>query len=186
LDLKRIKTSILTGLFLCISPLWTDTTIPLTNPSFEEGTFDWTAAPSDTAAKLSTIIPETARTGKFNLRVSLADGGPGSWFQSTRTPVEKGKSCHLEFWTRRLKTRGVDIWVHLASPGAVRSHDSFASDPGSVLNHVLPRVRSGSIVLLHEGPRLNPSVRVTAIDRLLDTLTDRCLRCVIHTDAQLR
>ncbi|MFA6959883.1 MAG: polysaccharide deacetylase family protein [Opitutaceae bacterium] len=69
---------------------------------------------------------------------------------------------------------------------SVRSHDSFASDAGSVLNHVLPRVRSGSVILMHEGPRLNPSVRVTAIDRLLAALTERGLRCIIPTAAQLR
>lgn len=69
---------------------------------------------------------------------------------------------------------------------SVRSRDSFAVHPDRVLDQVLPRVRAGSIVLLHEGPRLHADVRVTAIERLLVALDERGLRCVIPADAQLR
>lgn len=110
-----MKTQILAGLILCTSPLWADTppATPslLTNPGFEEDTQGWVAAPSDTAAKLSTVIPAAARTGKAGLRVTQADGGPGSWFQSSRAPVEAGKSYRLQFWARTLKTSGVGVWV---------------------------------------------------------------------------
>lgn len=68
----------------------------------------------------------------------------------------------------------------------VRGHDSFATTPDRVLDHVIPRVRAGAILLLHEGPRLHPNVRVTAIERLLVALDERGLRCVIPDDAQLR
>lgn len=106
-----MKTTVLAGIFLCTSPLWADPALPLVNPGFEEGTAGWTAAPSDTAAKLSTIVPEAARSGKAGLRVTQADGGPGSWLQSGRTPVEAGKSYRLEFWARSIKLSGVGVWV---------------------------------------------------------------------------
>lgn len=68
----------------------------------------------------------------------------------------------------------------------VRGRDSFATTPDRVLDHVIPRVRAGSILLMHEGPRLHADVRVTAIERLLVALDERGLRCVIPDDAQLR
>ena len=110
-----MKTSILAGILFCTSPLWADTppATPslLANPGFEAGTQGWVSSAEDTAAKLSTVVPEAARTGKAGLRVTQADGGPGSWFQSSRTPVEVGKSYLLEFWARTLKTSGVGVWV---------------------------------------------------------------------------
>ena len=106
-----MKTPILAAIVLCTSPLWADTALPLANPGFEDGTQDWVASAEDTAAKLSTVIPSAARTGKAGLRVTQADGGPGSWFQCARIPVETGKSYRLEFWARTLKTSGVGVWV---------------------------------------------------------------------------
>lgn len=69
---------------------------------------------------------------------------------------------------------------------SVRSRDSFATTPDHVLNHVLPRVRAGSVILMHEGSRLAPAVRVTSVERLLAALDERGLRCVIPADSQLR
>ena len=109
----RTRLPILVGLFLCaVGARAADpAALPLVNAGFEEGVQGWTAAPSDTAAKLSTVIPEAAHTGKVGLRVNQADGGPGSWLQSSRTPVESGKSYQLKFWARTLKTSGVGVWV---------------------------------------------------------------------------
>lgn len=68
----------------------------------------------------------------------------------------------------------------------VRSYDSFARDTRQVLDYVVPRIRAGSILLMHEGPRLHPDVRVAAVERILVALSERGLRCAIPTDAQLR
>jgi peptidoglycan/xylan/chitin deacetylase (PgdA/CDA1 family) len=68
----------------------------------------------------------------------------------------------------------------------VRSRDSFARNSDQVLSRVMSRVHPGAIVLLHEGPKLHPRVRVIAITRILETLTARGWRCVIPTDGQLR
>lgn len=83
--------------------------------------------------------------------------------------------------TRALAARGL-----VCVAWTVRGRDSFAVHADRVLDHVLPRVRAGSILLMHEGPRLHAAVRVAAIERLLPALAERGLRCVIPTDAQLR
>ncbi|MFA6288959.1 MAG: heparinase II/III family protein [Opitutaceae bacterium] len=111
--ITRTRLSILAGLFLCAAGVRAadPAALPLLNAGFEEGATDWTASAEDKAAKLSAVVPEAARTGKAGLRVTQADGGPGSWLQSSRTPVESGKSYQLKFWARTLKTSGVGVWV---------------------------------------------------------------------------
>lgn len=68
----------------------------------------------------------------------------------------------------------------------VRSHDSFARNPDEILKRMRPQLRPGAILLMHEGPRLHASVRVTAVERVLEQLSALGLRCVIPTNAQLR
>ncbi|HTJ77799.1 MAG TPA: polysaccharide deacetylase family protein [Rariglobus sp.] len=69
---------------------------------------------------------------------------------------------------------------------SVRSGDAFARDPDVVVNRIMKRVRPGDIVVVHEGDRLHPAVRVEAIARLLEAFSARGIRCVIPTAAQLR
>ncbi len=69
---------------------------------------------------------------------------------------------------------------------SVRSCDSIARRPDRVVARVMKRVRPGAIVLMHEGARLHPRIRVEAIKRLLDALTARGFRCVVPTQEQLR
>lgn len=110
-----MKTSLLACLLLCTCPLRAETPkplpLPLVNAGFEDGNDGWIAAAEDKAAGLSTVISAAARSGNAGLRVVQAEGGPGSWFQSLRTPVEAGKSYRLEFWARTLKISGVGVWV---------------------------------------------------------------------------
>jgi peptidoglycan/xylan/chitin deacetylase (PgdA/CDA1 family) len=50
----------------------------------------------------------------------------------------------------------------------------------------MARVRPGSIVLMHEGPKLAPAVRMHALEGLLSALTARGLACVLPDPGQLR
>ena len=111
--LPHPRLSIVVGLFLCAAGVSAadPASPPLINAGFEEGVQGWTASAEDMAAKLSTVVPEAAHTGKTGLRVTQADGGPGSWLQSSRTPVEAGKNYRLQFWARTLKTSGAGVWV---------------------------------------------------------------------------
>jgi peptidoglycan/xylan/chitin deacetylase (PgdA/CDA1 family) len=68
----------------------------------------------------------------------------------------------------------------------VRSLDSISRDPARVLARVKPRLQPGAIVLMHEGPSLDPRVRVRALELVLDELAARGLACVLPAPEQLR
>ncbi|MDP3070600.1 MAG: polysaccharide deacetylase family protein [Opitutaceae bacterium] len=68
----------------------------------------------------------------------------------------------------------------------VRSGDSRAGSAAAVVRQVAPRLRSGAIVLLHEGPRLTASVRVQGIALVLEMCAQRGFACVIPRADQLR
>ena len=84
------------------------------------------------------------------------------------------------------------LWTATASRGmrvvgwTVRSWDSVARDPEAVAKSVLKRVRPGSILLFHEGPRLRPAVRVAALDRTLAALAKAGYTCVRPDPGDLR
>lgn len=85
--------------------------LPMKNPGFEEGTKDWVASPEDTAGQLSQVVPEAAHTGEAGLRVKQEAEGPGSWFQSSKTPLQPGTAYTLRFWARCIEDSGIGIWV---------------------------------------------------------------------------
>jgi peptidoglycan/xylan/chitin deacetylase (PgdA/CDA1 family) len=68
----------------------------------------------------------------------------------------------------------------------VRSRDSFSRDPEQVASRVMRSVRPGSIVLMHEGPFLARSVRVRALELLLERLSAVRMACVLPAAGQLR
>lgn len=68
---------------------------------------------------------------------------------------------------------------------SIRSRDSFARDPESVAARVLRKLRPGSIILMHEGPFLAPSVRVEAIRLVLEGASARGYRAIIPTPDRL-
>jgi hypothetical protein len=111
--MKRIPLPV--GLFLgavvCASQVWANNPIVLPNPGFEEGTRGWVPGVEDVAGKLSQLSPEAARTGKFGLRVTQPEGGPGSWYQSVPVAVEPAKTYRLQFWARTIKDSGIGVWV---------------------------------------------------------------------------
>ena len=103
-----------------------------------------------------------------------AIGARPQWF---RAPV----GMKNLFLARALRKRDMSCvgWT-------IRSWDSTARSPQEVVDTVLSRVRAGSIVLLHEGPRLRPAVRVQAIAEVVRHLTGQGFRCVLPSAEQLR
>ncbi len=69
---------------------------------------------------------------------------------------------------------------------SVRSHDARSRDPEAVRDAVMRRVRPGSILLMHEGPPMDPRVRVAALALVLEGLASRQFACVLPEPAQLR
>lgn len=69
---------------------------------------------------------------------------------------------------------------------SVRSRDTLGRDPARVAARVGRAVRPGSIVLMHEGASLARSVRVRALELVLDQLAARRMACVLPAAGQLR
>lgn len=69
---------------------------------------------------------------------------------------------------------------------SIRSWDSTARTAQDVVDHVLPRAHAGAIILLHEGPRLKPEIRVTAIAETVKHLAGQGFTCVLPETHQLR
>lgn len=55
----------------------------------------------------------------------------------------------------------------------------------AIVARVLHGLAPGSILLLHEGPRIPPAVRVAAIQRVLERLQELDYRCVVPSPDQL-
>jgi len=123
----------------------------------------WCAAPARVRAELD--------AGLLALRRA---GANPSWF---RAPV----GIKNLFLADELRQRGLRCvgWN-------VRSRDSFSRDPEQVASRVMRSARPGSIVLMHEGPFLDSSVRVRALELLLDRLSAVRMACVLPTAGQLR
>jgi peptidoglycan/xylan/chitin deacetylase (PgdA/CDA1 family) len=116
------------------------------------------------------------------LRAELDEGllvlrRPGAnprWF---RAPV----GIKNLFLANALRQRG------LACVGwTVRSLDTVSRDPMRVADRVDRLARPGSIVLMHEGPSLNRSVRVRALEIILERLSARQMACILPAFEQLR
>jgi peptidoglycan/xylan/chitin deacetylase (PgdA/CDA1 family) len=74
----------------------------------------------------------------------------------------------------------------LAAVGwSARGLEIGASDPQAVADRVLQGLSPGSILLMHEGPRVPAPIRVHAIRRVLEQLQAQGYRCVIPAAAQL-
>lgn len=93
------------------SSLRAEEPLPLVNPGFENAATGWVTSKEDAAASLSQVSPDAAHSGDAGLRVTQTDGGPGSWMQGTRFPIEAGKTYRLEFWARCVQDSGIGVWV---------------------------------------------------------------------------
>ena len=80
-----------------------------------------------------------------------------------------------------------NLWLApaLAARGLVcvgwsgRGLELFGGDAEAVARRVLRGLQPGSILLLHEGPRLTAAIRVNAIQRTLEKLRELNYRCVV-------
>ncbi|SDT88624.1 Carbohydrate binding domain-containing protein [Verrucomicrobium sp. GAS474] len=87
--------------------------VPFPNAGFESGKENWTFAKDDEAQGLSQVSPDAAHTGKSGLRVKQATGGPGSWAQCDKIPVEGGKRYRISYWARCVEDSGIGVWVNI-------------------------------------------------------------------------
>lgn len=97
-------------------------------------------------------------------------GGRPRWFR----PPAGIKNLFLG---RALVTRGLQCvgW-------SVRGYDARSSDPAAVCARIMRSLGPGSIVLMHEGPGMNPRVRITALALVLDALAARRFVCVLPVE----
>ena len=68
----------------------------------------------------------------------------------------------------------------------VRSGDCAASSPAQLVANIERQLQPGSIILLHEGPSVQPEVRIKGIALLLAAIAARKLTCEIPEIHQLR
>lgn len=120
----------------------------------------WCALPGRVAAELD----------ECNRALSTATGAHPSWF---RAPVGiKNPAVHPALIRRGMRLIG---WT-------ARGFDAVLQDPEQVLARILPAVRPGAIVVLHQGRE--HSLRV--LERVVIALKERGYVFVIPEDAQLR
>ncbi len=126
----------------------------------------WCAGPRRLARELDTALAAYAAASDGAARVR--------WF---RAPA----GIKSLFLARALRMRRLGC-VHWT----VRSWDSTARTADAVVDWVMPRVRPGAIILMHEGERLHPAVRVAALRGVLEHLHGQGFRCVLPAPEQLR
>lgn len=68
---------------------------------------------------------------------------------------------------------------------SARGRESWCDGADAVVARVTRDVTPGAILLLHEGHRLPEAIRVHAISRVLERLSELGYRCVVPTPAQL-
>jgi peptidoglycan-N-acetylglucosamine deacetylase len=126
------------------------------------GTF-WCATPTRVRAELDE-----------GLKALKSAGASPHWF---RAPV----GIKNLFLAGALRKRGLDCigWT-------VRSLDSVSRDPERVAERVIRAAKPGTIVLMHEGASLDRSVRVKALETVLERLSAMRISCVLPSLEQLR
>jgi peptidoglycan/xylan/chitin deacetylase (PgdA/CDA1 family) len=68
---------------------------------------------------------------------------------------------------------------------SARGLESRSRDAETVAARVMSGVTPGAVLLLHEGPRVHPAIRVHAIRRVLERLRAEGFACVVPTAEQL-
>lgn len=126
------------------------------------GTF-WCATPRRLHAELDRAAAILAATGARS-----------AWFRAPAGIKPLGLAGALA-------ARGLDCigWT-------VRSGDCLAREAEPVVARVMRHVRSGAIVLVHEGNSVRPAVRIRAIRLLLEAFAAENYKCTLPTRSQLR
>lgn len=122
----------------------------------------WAASPRQVRWELDTGLEALGRAGVRPVRFRPPVGIKNPWLAAALRA--RGLTC-IGWSARGLERR----------PG----------DAETVAARALHRVAPGSILLLHEGPRVPAAIRVAAIRRVLERLSDQGYRCVIPRPDQL-
>ena len=124
--------------------------------------FFWCASPGRVARELDAALDALAKTGVKPARFRPPAGIKNIWLAGA------------------LRTRGLTA-IGWSARGLERWHRG----PEAVSARVTRGVTPGSILLMHEGPRVPASIRVEAIRRVLERLREQDYRCVVPTREQL-
>lgn len=123
----------------------------------------WCATPAQVTKELDAALEVLGRAGCRPTRFRPPAGIKNPWLAP------------------RLRARG------LTGVGwSARGLERWSSDAGAVARRATRGVRPGSILLLHEGPRVPAAIRVEAIRWVLEILREQGYRCVVPAAEQLR
>jgi peptidoglycan/xylan/chitin deacetylase (PgdA/CDA1 family) len=122
----------------------------------------WCASPAKVRFELEAGFAELRATGVRPIRFRSPAGIKNPWL--ARALRDRSLTCIG--WT----ARGLERWH---------------KDPESVATQILRGVSPGAILLLHEGPRVPRAIRVEAIRRVLERLSEQGYRCVVPRAEQL-
>ncbi len=122
----------------------------------------WCASPRRVARELDATLQALRRAGVTPTRFRAPAGIKNLWLASAL----RARGLTGVGWS----ARGLEHW-----PGGVEA----------VTRRALRGLAPGSILLLHEGPRLPAAIRVHAIRRVLERLRERGYRCIVPTPEQL-
>lgn len=122
----------------------------------------WCATPARVRRELDAGL-EALRQAKITpTRFRPPAGIKNPWL----APALRARGLTCVGWS----ARGLEVWGGAAE---------------DVAGRVMRGVRPGSILLLHEGPRVPAAIRVEAIRHVLERLRDQGYRCVVPTAEQL-
>lgn len=122
----------------------------------------WCAAPKRLAAELDDGLTALAAEGMRPTRFRSPAGLKNLWLGPA------------------LAARGL-----MGIGWSARGRESWRADPDTVVRRLTRRLAPGAILLMHEGPRLPPAIRVHAIRQTLERLQQLGYRCVVPTAEQL-
>jgi peptidoglycan/xylan/chitin deacetylase (PgdA/CDA1 family) len=122
----------------------------------------WCATPGQVRRELDDGLVALGRSGITPTRFRPPAGVKNPWL------------------ARALRSRGLTC-VGWSARGLERQ----GGDAEAVARRVTRGVGPGSILLLHEGPRVPAAIRVEAVRRVLERLREQGYRCVVPTAEQL-
>ncbi len=122
----------------------------------------WCASPARVARELDQALEALRATGVSPTRFRPPAGIKNLWL--ARALGNRGLTC--VGWS----ARGLERWH---------------TEPEPVAARVLRQLAPGSILLVHEGPRIPPTIRVEAIRQVLEQLHEQGYECVVPGPEQL-
>jgi peptidoglycan-N-acetylglucosamine deacetylase len=122
----------------------------------------WCAMPGRVRRELDEGLEALRRSGIIPTRFRPPAGVKNPWLE----PILRDRGLTCVGWS----VRGLEVW---------------GGDAETVARRAVRGVRAGSILLLHEGPRVPAPIRVEAIRGVLEILREQGYRCVVPAPEQL-